>query len=92
MNTLIKAKIIQFRNGAIYNLDDFELDMEKVSRWGESDILIINSSSLSLLTEHLIKLGFRDIPIESPIIIECKNYILRLSKYDGYFIEVKVNK
>jgi len=81
----IKATSIQFQNGIIYHLDDFELELEIVKRFGESDILTLTSDSFT----NLIKFINEDINIGLPeriVCKNCKNRTFNLSKYDGYFI------
>ena len=78
----IKATGVQFQNGIIYYLDDFELELEIVKRFGESDILTLTSDSFT----NLIRFINEDINIGLPERIVCKNRTFNLSKYDGYFI------
>ena len=66
----------------IYHLDDFELELEIIKRFGESDILMLTSDSFT----NLIRFINEDINIGLPERIVCKNHTLNLSKYDGYFI------
>ena len=78
----IRASSVQFQNGIIYHLDDFELELEIIKRFGESDILMLTANSFT----NLIRFINEDINIGLPERIVCKNRTLNLSKYDGYFI------